>query len=69
MVAIFGNIRAESYLGIRCGVDQAVLDSKNYGGFPLCRGDLGPEFKEYFCINKDSALLFISTTFCSIHAE
>jgi len=29
--AIFDNIRAESYHGIRCGVDQAALDSKNHG--------------------------------------
>jgi len=46
--AIFGNIRAESYHGIR-GVDQAVLDSKNHGGLPLARVDLVLKFKENFC--------------------
>jgi len=29
MSAIFVNIRAESYLGTRCGVDQTLLDSKS----------------------------------------
>jgi len=33
-------MRAESYSGIRCGVDQAVLDSKNHGGLLLGRVDL-----------------------------
>jgi len=61
MVAIFDNIQAESYLGIRCGVDQAVLDSKNYGRLPLGRVDLVLKFKEYFCINRHSVFVFMST--------
>jgi len=46
--AIFDNIRAESYPGIRCGVDQAVLDSKNHGELPLGRVHLVLKFKEHF---------------------
>jgi len=46
--AIFVNIRAESYNGIRCGVDQAVLDSKNHGGLLLARVNLVLKFKEQF---------------------
>jgi len=45
---IFVNIRAESYPGIRCGVDQAVLDSKNHGRLLLGRFDLVLKFKEHF---------------------
>jgi len=43
--AIFVHIRAESHPGIRCGVDQAVPDSKNHGGLPLGRVDLVLKFK------------------------
>jgi len=46
--AIFVNIRAESYSGIHCGVDQAVLDSKNHGGLLLGRVNLVLKFKEHF---------------------
>jgi len=46
---IFVIIRAESYPGIRCNVDQAVLDLKNNGGLLLGRVDLILKFKEYFC--------------------
>jgi len=48
MSAIFGNIRAESYPSMSCGVDQAVLDSKDHGGLPLGRVDLVLKFKEHF---------------------
>jgi len=48
MSAIFCNIRAESYPGIRCSVDQAVLDSKNHGWLPLGRVDLVLKFKDHF---------------------
>jgi len=48
MSAIFGNIQAESHPGIRCGVDQAVLDSKNQGGLLLGTVDLVLKFKEHF---------------------
>jgi len=47
--AIFVNIRAESYSGIRCSVDQTVLDSKNYGELLLGRVDLVLKFKGHFC--------------------
>jgi len=43
------NIWAKSYPGIRCGVDQAVLKSKNQGGLPLGRVDLVLKFKDKFC--------------------
>jgi len=46
--AIFVNIQAELYHGIRCSVDQAVLDSKNHGGLPLGRVGLVLKFKEHF---------------------
>jgi len=46
--AIFVNIRAELYSGIRCGVDQAVLDSKIHGGLLLGRVNLVLKFKEHF---------------------
>jgi len=47
MSAIFGNIWAELYPGIHCGVDHAVLDSKNNTGLLLGRVDLVLKFKKY----------------------